>query len=512
MVCQSGFSETNRIRLAIVEEAQFGVTPTSTPLTGTFDAVATSSTFESDTSGSGPSFASIQVDDVIEVDGFTSAGNNGIFRVTAVDTTTTTHTVTVDATLTDESGDGDESLTPPLEVEEAPYTQEPAGQSISTQVSNEVRADAQVPDVILTGVTASGGYSGELTYGVPAFEKLLQATIRNADGFATPPAAVTGEIAAVATGNQFTADPANGVDFSTAGVSGNSLAIGDWVRMSGFDDDANNGYFQITAIDTTVTPQTMTVVGDTLVDEAAAAGRSVQGSAYIRNGVCAQSFTQFKQYLDVNNGTEIRITGFKPSGVQMTFNPQSIMTFQIAGQGVQAEDTRRQALVDPDISNYEFALLSRPIDAPANEKMTTVDGVGEFIINRDSPIQGVTFQSLSANPTQSLRNQQAISDAGVYGPSGIGQGRLNVSGSATAYFEAGALPLLSFGTFDLALVTRDRSNNAYLFDFPAIKPNGDQIPKGTGIDQDSQITFDWTGFRSTRYGLDYTIGVHKFAA
>lgn len=393
-------------------------------------------------------------------------------------------------------------------LEEVRYTSESFGMQQDTTQSEEVRSDRQVPDIIRTGISAEGGYNGEFSYGVTSFEKMLKGLLGASQDFSSPPSALEGEIQAQSSDNTFRSDSTGaGVDFS-------SISQGDWVRASGFTNDANNGYFQVTSVDTsTASDHAITVVGATLVDEAAAAGRSIQGSSVMRNGTTKHSFSLEKQFLDLNSGSGLaaRVLGYRVGGLQMNLTPQSVATYQFSGQGKQVADTAGTDLSDTN-NTLDFTTLATLTDAAANDVMNTVDGIGQLIINRDDPFDTVTVQQLSANPQTALRQQQALG-AGI-GPAGIGIGQFSISGSLTAYFEDRTLlqEYLLFRETDLAVVVKDGEGNSYLFDFPAIKFGGDGVPKGQGTDQDAIIELDMQAKRSQRDGLDYMFGVSKFSA
>lgn len=393
-------------------------------------------------------------------------------------------------------------------LEEVRFSSESFGNQQDTTQSNEIRSDRQVPDIIRTGVSAQGGYSGEISYDVTAFETLLKGLLGASDSFSTPPSKLEGEIEAIESGNKFSTDSTGaGVDFS-------DLSVGDWVRTSGFTNSSNNGFFQITAVDTsTDSSHEITVVGADLTDETAASGRSVQGSSVMRNGTDKYSFSFEKQFTDLNsgNGLAARILGYRVGGLQLTLDPQAIATYQYSGQGKLVTDTAGSDLTDTS-SSLDFTTLSTLNSAAANSVMNTTDGIGEFIINRDSPLTDVTVQQYSTNPTNNLRQQNAL-QKGI-GAAGIGIGRFSVTGSMTAYFEDKQLleQYLLFQETDIASVIKDGEGNAYLIDLPAVKFGGDAIPKATGTDADALVELEVQAYRSTRASQDYTMAVHKFAA
>jgi len=392
---------------------------------------------------------------------------------------------------------------------EARYASESFGQTSNSTVSNEVLSNRMVPDIIRTGVSATGGYNGEISYGVDSFEKLVKGVLGAASDFGAPPARLTGEIQAVASTSKLITDSTGaGVDFS-------GISVGDWIRTTGFQTATNNGYWQVSAVDTgTATAHEVTLVGGTLTDEAAGAvaTQAVQSSAAMRNGIAEHSFSIEKQWQDVGvGGLAARILGYRAGGVQLGLTPEAIATFQISGQGRNLTDTAGNDFSDGTVTP-DFTTLESVTAAAANSIMNTVDGIGQLIINRDAPFSTVTVQNLTVNPQTALRRQTAIG-SGI-GVAGIGIGRLTVSGSLTAYFEDPTLLTrhLLFTDTDLAVVVKDQANNAYLIDIPAVKLDGDGLPKGTGNDQDALISVNLNAKRSTRLGLDYQFAVHKFVA
>lgn len=392
---------------------------------------------------------------------------------------------------------------------EARYTQETFGSQTDTTISNEVRSDRQVPDIIRTGISAQGGWSGELSYGVSAFEKWLKAVLGAASDFASPPAAITADIAFVATGNKITTDSSGtGTDFSTA-----AFAVGNWIRVSGATNPANNGYFQITARDTsTASAHEITVVGGTLVNETAAE-RTIQSSATIRNGIAKHSFSVEKQWLDLNSGSGLaaRVLGMRANQFRLSLPESGILTYQLAGLGKQVSDTAGSDLTDANAS-LDFTTLSTVTAAATNDIMSTADGIADIILNRDAPFTTVTVQNTDIDVQTALRRQNALRTG--LGAAGIGVGRLTIGGTLRAYFEDAALLAqhLKYVATDYAVVCKDGAGNAYLFDLPSVKFGGDGTPKGQGNDQDAIIDVTMQARRSTRYGLDYMVGVSKFAA
>lgn len=389
-------------------------------------------------------------------------------------------------------------------LEEIRFSSESFGHAQETTQSNEIRSDQQIPDIIRTSISGQGGYEGELSYDVTAWEKLVKAMLGAGSDFSSPPAELSGAIDAVNSTNTFESDStASGIDMS-------SLSVGDWIRTSGFSSDANNGYFQVTAVDTgTASNHNVTVVGASLVDETGSGDETMQGSAALRNGTNEYSFSLEKQFNDLSLAA--RVLGYKPGGMTLNLNPGEIVTYSWSGQGKQVSDTAGTDLTD-STATLDFSTLATFTSAAANSIMSTATGVDGVVINRDSPFTSVTLQSLTLNPQRNLREQQGLQNG--LGPLGIAAGLFSVTGSITAYFENKSLlqEYLRFSSTDIAVAVKDGAGNAYLVDVPAIKLGGDALPKGTGNNEDALVETDLSGFRSTRDSQDYTFAIHKFAA
>jgi hypothetical protein len=104
-----------------------------------------------------------------------------------------------------------------------------------------------------------------------------------------------------------------------------------------------------------------------------------------------------------------------------------------------------------------------------------------------------------------LRTQPCI---GQLENSGIGIGRIQVTGSLIAYFENRTFfeRYLNFDTTALSF-TATLGGNTYLFDFPSFKFTGGEVVAG-GNDQDVLASMEFTAKRDPT--LDFTIGMNRF--
>ena len=139
---------------------------------------------------------------------------------------------------------------------------------INTVVSNELRPDAEVADLIKVGESGSGNLPFELSFGAE-FDTLFEHALRGT--FASNAAVDTG-ITALSVGAANTFNRAAG-DF---GASGDGFEVGMRITSSGFTDAANNGTFLVAGVSATV----LTVAENMLVVEVAGTDEQIvaQGS------------------------------------------------------------------------------------------------------------------------------------------------------------------------------------------------------------------------------------------
>ncbi|HBL31850.1 MAG TPA: hypothetical protein DD490_33930, partial [Acidobacteria bacterium] len=265
------------------------------------------------------------------------------------------------------------------------------------------------------------------------------------------------------------------------------IAPGQWIKLSGFSNAANNGYFQASS----VTANKVVLAGGTLANEAAGATVGIGGS-YLRNGVEAKSYTLEKAFTDI--GEYVAFTGMRVASLNLTAETGAMITGAFSFQGKIA--TARGTSVG-----------TGPVTAaPGHAVFNTVDNIQGLRIGG----QAVAFDVSSHNFTidNTLRAQKA---QGSLGNVGIGIGTLNVTGAVSAYFTSRTLyeKHLNWETSSFSFRVVDAAGNGYIFTFPALKFT-DGNPLAGGKDQDIIAEMSWTAFRSATLG--YTVQIDRFAA
>lgn len=352
------------------------------------------------------------------------------------------------------------------------YTKESLDYRIQNTSSEEVRDDRQVCDLVQVGAGVEGDVGVELSYG--AFDDLIAGALWSDWSAALAIAAQT-DIAAAATGNKFTSATAS--KFAT-------VAVGQWIRTSGFATAANNGYFQVSAKNGGSTE--LTVVGGTLVTEAAGATVTIKGST-IRNGTTAKSFTLEKKFADIAQFVTLR--GCRVGGMKLQIQPNAILTGDFSFMGATGTRTGTSAV------------STVPDAAAGNNVMNAVGNVVN--IREGGAAAAVYFKSIDIALNNNLRGQDAV---GTLGHVGIGVGSCDITGNLSAYFENAALydKFLAGTETSLSFRVQDIDANAYVFTLPRIKFETGRVTAG-GRNADIMADLGYRAIRDIALGFTYQI-------
>jgi hypothetical protein len=131
------------------------------------------------------------------------------------------------------------------------------------------------------------------------------------------------------------------------------------------------------------------------------------------------------------------------------------------------------------------------LEAPATEPLNATANVGS--ISRDGTVLA-SITSLELSGDAALRSQRCV---GNKYPTGIGYGRLSITGSFQAYFENFDLynAFLNHTTVALAWDFEDADHNRLFFRLPAVKFSANPVAPSEGIDTDVMDPVEWTAQR-----------------
>ncbi len=310
---------------------------------------------------------------------------------------------------------------------------------INTVVSNELRPDAEVADLIKVGESGTGNLPFELSFG-SEFDTLFEHALRGS--FASNAAIDTG-VTALSVGATNTFNRAAG-DFLAQGFE-----VGMRVTSSGFTDAANNGTFLVVGVSALV----LTVAESTLVVEAAGVDEQIvaQGSQ-LAAATEKKSITLEKRHDTGATDQYFRYRGSRIGSMALTFRQQEVVTGSFGIQGL--DETIDTAIIAG--ANY-----TNPNDKAV---MSAID-VGT--IHVDGVATPMFYTEISLNLNNNLRAQNAL---GAVGAIGIGYGRREITGNLTAYFETADLyeEAVNNNAIALAWPVSDGANS-YTFSLPKVK-------------------------------------------
>lgn len=355
------------------------------------------------------------------------------------------------------------------------YTGESLKQDSGFNDSNEIRTDRQTPSVRRTRIETSGGINFELSYG--SYDPLLKAALL-ADADWTSPVTVSGaDIAAVASGNKYT-DVSKG--FTT-------LAVGQWIYVTGFTTPANNGLKKISA--KAGDGADITVTGGTLVDEVAGDSVAITQGGYIVPGSTLTTFNIERLYADLTEELSL-FKGQAINGWSLNVPQEGPITgsFDFVG-------ANEVSVTASGGSGYTAA--------PTTDIITSLD-LTNLLENQTA----MTILSFSLNYANNLRTRLVCGSNGVVS---IGKGKIGVTGSLQAYYESKTLfdKYLNETASALALCLSDPAGNKYVFDLPRVKFTSGQRPS-TGPNGDIVADLQWNAYLNSTESI--TARIARFPA
>ncbi len=354
------------------------------------------------------------------------------------------------------------------------HTGETLKQETGIQVSQEIRSDRQIADVARTSIHASGQINYEMSYG--AYDDLLAAALMSAGWSSPETVGPITTIAAVATGNTFT-DSGNGLA---------DLDVGQWIKVSGFSNAANNGFFKLVS----VAAGEIQVSGGTLVDESASPSVTITQGGQIVNGTTKTSFNIERTFSDLTGELSL-FTGMMVDTLSLNAALNAMITGSVGFIG-----SREESLAASGGTGYDAAATG--------EVMNGVDDItglleGGAVLNA---------QSVSFTLANNLRAREKLGHLGAFD---MGTGTVNVTGTLEAYFESATLfdKYLNYTATSLSLVLLDGAGNAYVIDLPNARFTDGSRQAGAQ-NQDVLANLSFQAFRHATEAV--TIRIARFPA
>lgn len=274
--------------------------------------------------------------------------------------------------------------------------------NISTVVSEVIRRDRQIDDLVTVDSEVGGTVNYELSFEpyTPMIEALAQNTALTYDDVPT-------DLAASDVDNSFNSPLS---DFVTDG-----LVAGMHILVGGMSTAANNGVFLIESVATT---KLVIDAQHTLVTETADADARITANSF-RNGVATpKSFTFLKMIEGLASTVYMYYRGCQISSMSFNFETGSILNggFNIVGF---TEEVTETPIAGQTIT-----------DVPAYSLMNSVSAVSLF--NVAGLPASTEFQSMNLNIDNNINRAKAI---GTLGAIGLASFTLNATADVSVYFE-----------------------------------------------------------------------------
>jgi hypothetical protein len=352
--------------------------------------------------------------------------------------------------------------------------------NIANIVSNEIRSDRQITDLVQVDADATGPINAELSYGT--YDDWLEGALFSS-GWATPGSTAGTNIDAANADNSFN---------QAAGDWSGDYVAGQWIRVVGFTTNPsdNNGFFRVTS----VTATKLVVTGGILVTEAAGDSVTIDNDGYIVNGTTESSFTIEKFFSDKTQYHTFAGCIVNEATLNLEVGEILTSSFDFLGKDM--------------VRDTGTAGTGPYTAASTTDVMNAVGNVASIRENGAEIASPVFIRSLSTTINNNLRGIKAIANLGNVD---VGAGRGLITGTLQVYFENGAFVDTYLAGTETSIDFRvaDAAGNTYIVTLPRIKFISQEIVAGA-IDQDVVIDME---FQAIRDQTDtWTLQIDRFAA
>jgi len=362
------------------------------------------------------------------------------------------------------------------------YTSENLHEETDTVVSQEIRSDRQVTDLIRTSIKGMGSINYEWSHG--AYDNFLAYVLQDADAAFSTSTSTTTTLSATTS----TVSASSGSPFSF-------LTAGDWVYMYGWSTATplNNAPFHVSAVSSDNRTLTLTEGFTALTSSTTQSDISVRKSPMVRNGTFQKTIFIEKKFEDLTTEYAIYWNMFLDKWT-IDFNARGVVggSFEFLGQ--------------KEVSSTS-ALSTSTSAAATNSVLNTVDNV---YVYEGTSTTALKVAQGSITLSNNLRDRAAV---GYLGPESIGSGTVSVSGSLQLYYSDKTYIDKYLGqtatSLRVFLYDSTASPSWYLIDLPRVKlSKGDRI--AGGINQDVFSNIEFTAYMHPTYS--YTAKVVKVDA
>jgi hypothetical protein len=339
------------------------------------------------------------------------------------------------------------------------------GSSPETVVSDVIRSDRQINDLIKVNEEVGGSVDTEFVFGL--YEALLYR-------WALQPDSETIEVLIITSGTVYSGSGVLAAYGIHTGVN-----IGDWVAFIPEQDATRASIHYVSDVMTDI----LSIVPSPDLPDGNYPSSNIKRLGYRYNGNTATSFTLEKYYEDI--GVYEYLDGCQIDGLSVT----------VPANGISTATMRFMGLSHSSTTSERGGLISLPNEPP--HPMSGAENV--FVLQNYAEISGVVTEA-SLDITNNTRYRNVV---GVEGAASLGHGEFSVTGSLTIFFEdeVDLARVLSNTEFSLAFAFTDEAANMFAFELPRCKYSGG-VPEVSGKNEDVMITLE---FQAMKGADDYTM-------
>jgi hypothetical protein len=374
------------------------------------------------------------------------------------------------------------------------FTSESLNFNQETAVSEEIRDDRNISDIVRVSAESAGDVNIESSFGShdPLIEGAMfdnweaavdvnegtspgdNATVTVTANITSPLSASTGTISI----------PSASPDFFAP------VRVGSFVQLSGSGSPDVDGFYLVTA---------KPAIGNLTVQPSppvSTSGAFRVRSSGIRNGIIFKSFLIEKEFRDV--AQFFAFSGMRVGVWAETIAPGAILTGNFGFQG--------ETVVTAQASIFSSSPTVESLIA-TNDVFNAVDNIDNVLINGVDQSATLCFTEISFSLDNQLRALPCIGQLENFD---IGAGQVAVTGTLVSYFENLLLynQFRNFTNVRLSFTATDLNGNTYLYFFPNFKLTSGEVIAG-GNNTDVLASFEYTVRRDPTFG--FAMGVNRFA-
>lgn len=315
-------------------------------------------------------------------------------------------------------------------------------EQFSTAVSEAIRKDRMVDDLVVVDADVNGTVDYELSFA--AYRPMLISLLQASAPISTVNLSMS-DAAVAATAKTITTTAG---DFVAGGIK-----VGQLVRLAGFAQAKNNGVFRVTA----VVAKTLTLADpqSKLTNETAGANVKITGTCY-RNGIGVPDSYTFRKSFNIPGkpAAVFYYRGCQISAMSFQFAQRAILKGGMSVIGMTAEGTTTPVTGESLVDVAEYTVMNSVSSVAA----LTLEGLPDTAF----------FSSLNLTVDNGANPQKGIAQLGARGIANFTQ---NITGSVELYFEDLAVYNIfkAAQAFKMSFVLQDGAGNMLAITLPKCK-------------------------------------------